>query len=386
MNILFLDSPAFAKLDMIDAFAACGIHVDLFFHEGYNQRHDPEYETAFDTAVSKEHYDFVFSFNYYPILSTCCRRHNLKYVSYVYDSPLVALYSYTVTYPGNYIFLFDKTIYRELHDGGISTVYYLPLASNTTRLTAVPASSSDAEPYKSDISFVGSLYNEEHHLYERLVKNVSPFTKGYLEGILDTQRLVYGAFLLEKMLTPAILADLEQSLPYTPNNDGIESPAYVYANYFLARKLAELDRTALLGELSQTHQVKLFTGNPTPQLPQVQNMGTVDYYKQMPLVFRHSRINLNISLRSIQSGIPLRAFDIMGSGGFLLSNYQADFTDCFTPGEDFVWYGSVEEAVQLCNYYLSHENERTQIAANGLGKIRDAHTFVHRARTILNSL
>lgn len=386
MNILFLDSPAFAKQDMIDAFKECQLHVDLFFHEGYDQRQNPDYEATFDTAVSQKNYDFVFSFNYFPILSRCCHRHGLKYVSYVYDSPLVALYSYTITYPGNYIFLFDKTVYQEFHEGGISNVYYLPLATNPKRLVSLPDPISGIEHYKSDISFVGSLYNEDHHLYERLVANISPFTKGYLEGIIDAQHLVYGDFFLEKLLTPNILANLEKSMPYEANIDGIERPSYIYANYFLGRKLAELDRTALLQALSQKHPVKLFTRNATPQLPQVQNMGIADYYQQMPLVFRHSLINLNISLRSIQSGIPLRAFDIMGSGGFLLSNYQADFPDCFTPGEDFVWYGSVEEAVQLCDYYLSHEKERAQIAANGLGKIRDAHSFTHRVHTILNTL
>ena len=35
------------------------------------------------------------------------------------------------------------------------------------------------------------------------------------------------------------------------------------------------------------------------------------------------------------SVVPQRAFDIMGSGGFLLSNYQNDFPEDFTPGEDF---------------------------------------------------
>lgn len=386
MNILFLDSPAFAKLDMMNAFMSYDIHVDLFYHEGYNQRENSDYESAFDDAVSKKQYDIIFSFNYFPILSRCCQRHNLKYVSYVYDSPLVALYSYTITYPGNYIFLFDKTVYQELHDGGISTVYYLPLATNPDRLTTLLDSTPESNYYQSEISFVGSLYNEDHNLYERLIKNISAYTKGYLEALLDAQRLIYGEFLLEKMLTQDILSDLQHSIPYTPNPDGIENPSYVYANYFLARKLAELDRTAILQTLSEHHSVKLFTKNATPQLPLVQNMGSVDYYQQMPLVFHYSRINLNISLRSIQSGIPLRAFDIMGSGGFLLSNYQADFPDCFTPGDDFIWYGSVEEVLQLCDYYLSHEKERAQIAANGLGKIRDAHTFKHRVQTILNIL
>ena len=52
----------------------------------------------------------------------------------------------------------------------------------------------------------------------------------------------------------------------------------------------------------------------------------------MPLVFQNSKINLNITLRSIKNGIPLRAIDIMGAGGFLLTNYQNDFGLHFTDG------------------------------------------------------
>ena len=66
--------------------------------------------------------------------------------------------------------------------------------------------------------------------------------------------------------------------------------------------------------------------NPTPELPNVINMGSVDYYDMMPYVFKCSDINLNITLRSIKTGIPLRAMDIMGAGGFLMSNYQVDLT------------------------------------------------------------
>ena len=130
MNILFLDSPAFAKQDMIEAFRVCGITCSLFFHKAYKERHDTDYALAFDDAVSKDTYAFVFSFNYYPILSNCCKKHGLPYVSYVYDSPLVSLYSCTLINPCNYVFLFDKTTYHFFKNAGIQTVYYLPLAAN----------------------------------------------------------------------------------------------------------------------------------------------------------------------------------------------------------------------------------------------------------------
>ena len=91
MKLLFLDSPAFAKQDMIDAFEANQITCDLFFHKDYKERQSKEFEDAFAAALTKTSYAFVFSFNYSPILSVCCQKHNIKYVSYIYDSPLVAL-------------------------------------------------------------------------------------------------------------------------------------------------------------------------------------------------------------------------------------------------------------------------------------------------------
>ena len=45
---------------------------------------------------------------------------------------------------------------------------------------------------------------------------------------------------------------------------------------------------------------------------------------------------------------------------------------------------SYEEAETYADYYLSHEKERQQIAANALGKILEAHTFEHRIQTMLS--
>ena len=110
----------------------------------------------------------------------------------------------------------------------------------------------------------------------------------------------------------------------------------------------------------------------------------MDYCDEMPNVFRRSRINLNITLRGMKSGIPLRAFDIMGCGGFLLSNFQADFLDFFVPGEDFVYYESKEDLLQKIDYYLDHEEERQAIAKNGHDKVAEGHTYRHRIREMFD--
>lgn len=385
MKVLFLDSPAFAKQDMIDAFEECHIHCDLFFHPDYNLRRSEEYSNAFDVAVSSENYDFAFSFNYYPVLSTCCQRHQLKYVSYVYDSPLVALYSCTLINSCNYIFLFDKTTYLTFKNAGIPTVYYLPLAANVKRLLSLKCPADLKKVLSTDISFVGSLYNEEHNFFERL-EGLSDYTTGYLDAIMSAQQKTYGQFFLEEILTPSILEDMEKAVPYSPMSDGIESNAYVYANYFLCRKITSNERITLLKNISENFSLNLFTHQPSNELPNANFMGTVDYYDMMPLVFQNSRINLNITLKSIYSGIPLRCMDILGSGSFLLSNFQADFLDFFTPGEDFAFYESENDLMNKIHYYLTHEKERQQIVQNASEKMLEQHTFVHRVMSILNLL
>lgn len=177
MKILFLDSPAFAKKDMLEAFHNCNIETDLFMHEDYNVRKSAAYDVAFDAAVENTSYDFVFSFNYYPILATCAHRHNLRYVSYVYDSPLVALYSFTITYPTNYIFLFDYPIYEELKQGDIDRVFYLPLAANA----------KDFPPCRQQIlSLIKSL--PRFLLSVRFITKTTCFMTAYIRSFLPLRR------------------------------------------------------------------------------------------------------------------------------------------------------------------------------------------------------
>lgn len=61
------------------------------------------------------------------------------------------------------------------------------------------------------------------------------------------------------------------------------------------------------------------------------------------LLFKYSKINLNITLRSIRNGIPLSCNGYKGAGGFLLTNYQNDFAMHFVDGEDYVSYSDRED-------------------------------------------
>ena len=157
----------------------------------FNDRANNTFAARFDKHIESASYDAVFTFNYFPVISNCCKKHNIPYIAFVYDSPLVSLYSYTIINPCNYVFLFDQQTYLELKKENIPTVYYMQLAVNTGRLdrmtaSAISASQQPLDFYQSDVSFVGTMYNEIHNLYDRM-EHLSDYTKEYLQGFMQAQ-------------------------------------------------------------------------------------------------------------------------------------------------------------------------------------------------------
>ena len=107
---------------------------------------------------------------------------------------------------------------------------------------------------------------------------------------------------------------------------------------FLGFKLANIERVKTLNLLAKKNKVALYTDEQDASLINVDFKGTVDYMDDMPKVFNNSSINLNMTIRNIRTGIPLRVWDILGAGGFLLTNYQIELTDYFKSEESIVYY------------------------------------------------
>lgn len=388
MKILMLEWKSFGNEDIISAFNELKHTIKTIPFSNKELHHNEDEEKRIMSEIHSFSPDIVFTFNYFPIISLACKKADVPYVSWVYDSPYVLLYSYTIINPCNYVFVFDKELYTEFHNAGINTVYYLPLAANTDRLLAMEKTSSFTT-FKSskwnnsaEIAFVGSLYTEKHQFYQRL-SGITPYTRGYLEGIMSAQRHVYGYNFIQELMLPDIIQDLMRVLPMQPDPTSVESVEFLYAQYVINRQITSTERTELLTAIGQHYPLDLYAPDESLQLSGCINHGPVDYYDMAPYVFKSAKINLNITLRSIKSGIPLRAFDIMGAGGFLLTNYQADFADCYVPDEDFVYFESKDDLLHKIEYYLTHEDERIAIARNGFQKTASHHTYKHRIEEIL---
>ena len=66
-----------------------------------------------------------------------------------------------------------------------------------------------------------------------------------------------------------------------------------------------------------------------------------------------------------------------------MTNYQAEIPLYFKEGEDLVCFDGIEDLREKIAYYLTHEEERKQIAENGYQKVKKYHGYVGRIMEIL---
>ena len=384
MNLLFYRYGSICEPDFIEGFKELGNTVDELTYEIEDKNiPDAKRVELVSAALNKKSYDFVFSINYYPFLSEVCNIYKIRYICQTVDSPVIELFSSTVKNEWNRIFLFDLSQYKEFHPLNPDCIFHLPLATNPKRWAKVinSATPQQKQKFTSDISFVGSLYTEKCP-YDRL--NPSPYLSGYLMGLMKAQQKIYGYHFIEEVISDEAVKEFIKNMPdfYTPPESYTLEDKKTVVRLYMDYKITSMERTDLLTTLGNKFKVDFYTGSITDGIP-VNNKGRVKTLTEMPLVFHNSKINLNFTAKSIREGLPLRIFDVLGCGGFLITNYQMELPDIFNIGEDLEVYTSEEDLLYKAEYYLTHENDRLEIANNGYKKLVKYHNYPERIMQML---
>ena len=337
-------------------------------------------------ALKKKPCQAVFSINIFPIVSEVCNIFHIPYVCWVVDCPVMELYSHSIRNPWNRIFLFDYAMYEEFHPQNPQGIFYLPLGADYGRLDSLlaDATEADREKYSADVSFVGSLYTEKCP-YNRLKGD--SYLKGYLDGVIEAQLKIYGYNFLEDCITDSILEEFKKQVPFYQFPERAEhNDRAAMAHLYLGNKVTEQERLRLLGRVSEEFSLDLYTASDFSPLPHAHYRGLAKTTTEMPKVFLFSKINLNFTSKPIRSGLPLRIWDILGAGGFLLTNFQSEIPEYFEVGKDLEAFASEEELVEKIRYYLAHNEEREEIARNGYQKAKEQYSLETRVRQMLGCL
>lgn len=392
MNILFYRYGSICEPDILDVFKRMEFTVYEDTQEITNKSlSDAQKLESISSVLCAHPVDFVFSINFFPFLSEVCERLHIMYVCWSVDCPVLELFSTSIRNKCNRIFLFDYKQYETIYPENPDCVFYLPLATNVSRWDEVIGSITDdaRARYSSDISFVGSLYHEKSPL--SILNETSPLSEywtGYAKGLVESQLKIYGYNLLEDAMPAELVQHIKDSFPdfYTLKDSFTDTDRYVAAHYYLGMQASELERIRVLNELGANHSVAVYTRSNTSLLNNVDCRGGVTTHTQMPIIFNCSKINLNITIKSIQSGLSLRVWDILGCGGFLLSNYQAEIPEYFEIGKDLDCYESMADLKNKVAYYLAHDDIRQEIARNGYEKVKAMHTYEVRIASIVKTL
>lgn len=392
MKVLFYRYGSICEPFILTAFQELGIEVTELTYEITDKSiKASEVVQYVSQALLDGNYALVFSINFFPVVSDVCNIFHIPYAGWTVDSPVMELYSKSVTNPCNYLFLFDRCQYQEIAPLNPGHVFYLPLATDPDYMQSVITSSSVSGSFSSDISFVGSLYTEKCP-YDKL-ENPPEYLSGYLNGLMAAQLKVYGYYFIDEVLSSDIVKDFKAHLSgyYTPSDAPYLTDEVIVSQLYIGNKISALERVSLMKILAShfsgtSHSLDIYTGSDTTDIPGIRNRGLVQTLTEMPLVFHDSTINLNITSKPIRSGIPLRIWDVLGCEGFLITNFQSEIPEYFTPGEDIEVYESEEDLVAKCSYYLEHPERAKEIAQNGLELVRAKHTYRHRIEELLQTI
>lgn len=335
----------------------------------------------------------VFSYDYFPIISSVCEVSGVPYLCWIYDCPLYTLNSATIRNGCNHIYCFDAVYTQRLRARGAANCVHLPLGVEEREFADVleEASAERRQHYACDASFVGSLYNDDHNRLRKLLKDTQtrPYLRGYLDGLITAQQNVYGYRFTEQVLDETAVAEitagcglsLGQMYEYTPRE---------LAATAVDREITAREREAVLLAAAAVCQTQLYTGSALSAelkaAPQLDYRGYADNKTEMPLIFHESRINLNVTSRSIESGIPLRILDVLSCGGFCITNYQPEVEELLTDGEELVMYTDMDDLQAKLRYYLEHDEERMRIARNGRQAVRKRFALADRLRSMLDDI
>lgn len=392
MRILFYRYNSICEPDVLEAFRYYGLSVieettEMTRKSLSDADRISLIQNHLDDTSSDDPYLFVFSINFYPAISEICQIYSVPYVCWTVDSPLAEIYSKSVTNSCNRLFLFDRQQYEDLHALNPECIFHLPLCTNPSRWDRVLTGSgkNDRQRFTSDISFVGSLYTEKDPWLS--MPAVPDYIRGFADGLTEAQLQLVGCSILSDSLTDEAAQTIAAAHPtqFAVSEDSVMNmDRYVAGEHILGMHASSLFRIRALQTLSQKFAVDLYTNSPAPEAfdgPHIH--GPVGTLTEMPLIFAQSRINLNMTVYPIRSGLSLRIWDVLGCGGFLLTGQQPELNDYFIPGRDLETFSSIEEMLDKCAFYLAHEDIRMRIAASGRQKVLKEHTYLHRIGRML---
>ena len=392
-NILVYRWGSLSEPSLCRELSVLGYGVFEFAGEMKDYHADSVFAEKLIQKLHRDKIQVVFSYDYFPLVAMICDVNHIPYISWIYDCPLHTLNSRTILLDSNYIFCFDRIYTDRLLSMGAKHCFHMPLAYNPELGEVLKKDFHDNQKnFQCELSFVGSLYNEDKNRLRKA--SLSDYTRGFTDALINSQMLVYGYNFLEQSLDSSsenvqkAVCEISEKCELSLGENYFWSRAELAAS-MIGMEVTARERMAVISEIARKYPMVLYTGSKLPEqigTENIDNRGYADYSREVPLIFRDSRINLNITSKTIESGIPQRVLDILSCGGFCMTNYQTEIEEFFRDGVDLVMYTGMEDLLEKVSYYLEHEDARRRIAQEGKKKVTEEFRLSDRLQAVFDVL
>lgn len=375
-------------------------HVTRVCMQGFKKNNHQTYILASDTGVVSCNYfykvlkrflpDVFFKINHtsresYEWDGLITASWIQDYMPYVFN-PDIPAYKKIGSY--DQVFAMTKFIMRDLEKAGFprDRLHLLYFASDTDLYRPMRLTDEEKATYGCDISFV-CHYPDFHSVYSMIPKEAADAIYNQMVKedayYIDDFNRIYGQA-QEKVgafsLNQEACAILRQSYGHIP--DELIASLYVWSGLgSAALRIPYLEaikdkKLYIYGEGWQ--QDSRLAGNAR---------GKVSYGEELCKVCNAAKININLHIGSNNHS---RVFDTIASGGFMLTRFAPEdegpggIGDLFEIGNEIEVFRTREEMREKIDYYLSHEDERRQIAERGRERLLRDHTIEKRMQQVLD--
>jgi spore maturation protein CgeB len=279
-----------------------------------------------------------------------------------------------------HIFACRPVIERAFQAQGFSSVHYLPLATNPHRRRPMDLSEEERLRYRAPVSFVGaSLVNDAIRCQEEFIRRYVAWrrtpqaeseARAGMRSVLSEQ-----AKSPENYRVPTLMQDIFGS--------------------FVAQSIqadTRIDPTRLVGEIAAMERRLNMMVALAPLSPRVwgdrgwkqivrhgvRHTGTAASGDELTRVYNATEINIDIG-RIYQKDIPpMRVFDVLACGRFLIAEHNERLCELLKVGVEVETWSTPEELREKCAYYLAHPDRAAAIAQRGMEAVRKSHTIQGR--------
>ncbi len=301
------------------------------------------------------------------LLSKILEQFKMPFISWFVDSPLY-IFKNSEPQKSNYLYLFswEKSYVKRLHELGFSSVFFLPLASGHQFISEESVSEVGDDKYKCDVAFVGNSNKENtRNWFDK------EFANPKLAEISDEAVRIQIENSEKEMRY--IIKELDSSKILDKYDDLFRLSFEVYC----VLHATEVFREKVVSALSQNFNFKIFGDLGWAEDYPENYVCKLDYYKDLPKLYSSAKIIVNVTNFQMNTAINQRVYDVFFSGGFLVSDYRQDYDKLFGKGM-IPTFRKIDELVDSLKFYLADEPLRKDISKKIKTIIEEKHLYTMR--------